>query len=154
MLFYYKLFFLFHVILKLNKKDLFNIYKHKKEQYQINIYVNYIMDNNTILQTQLQPKPKPKTTKLFLVRKKKINKCENNSISKTKENKKKDEKSDTDVDKNKNTSVISQYPNKKKDEYLNSLTEIEREVMNIANDHLESSFTLLKSNGFVEFKQS
>jgi hypothetical protein len=37
------------------------------------------------------------------------------------------------------------------DEYIQSLSEQEQLVLNIAREHLESSFNLIKSNGFLEW---
>lgn len=38
-------------------------------------------------------------------------------------------------------------------EYINSLSTIEKEALNIAKEQLESSFCLEKSIGFLEFKK-
>lgn len=38
-------------------------------------------------------------------------------------------------------------------EYINSLTEIERLTIEIAKNHLGSSFDITKSNGFLEWKK-
>lgn len=39
-------------------------------------------------------------------------------------------------------------------EYINSLSSLEKEALNIAKEQLESSFCLEKSIGFLEFKKS
>lgn len=40
------------------------------------------------------------------------------------------------------------------DDYLSGFTEQERIVMEIAEQHLETSFDITKSIGFIEWKQS
>ncbi len=39
-------------------------------------------------------------------------------------------------------------------EYLNSLTDEESKTLEIARDHLESSFNLRKSIGFIKWKEN
>jgi hypothetical protein len=39
-------------------------------------------------------------------------------------------------------------------EYLKEMDELEKKAMQIASDHLGSSFNLLKSNGFIKWKQT
>ena len=41
-----------------------------------------------------------------------------------------------------------------KEEYLNNLTETEKKAMQIAKEHLETSFHVIKSNGFVQYEKS
>lgn len=52
-------------------------------------------------------------------------------------------------DKNKNSPIIEALITK----YINSLSTIEKEALNIAKEQLESSFCLEKSIGFLEFKK-
>lgn len=39
------------------------------------------------------------------------------------------------------------------EEYLNSLTSKEKQAMNIAQDHLGTSFNILKSIGFIKWNE-
>lgn len=39
-------------------------------------------------------------------------------------------------------------------EYIDSLSELEKKVCDIARDHLKSSFDLLRSSGFLAWKKS
>ena len=39
-------------------------------------------------------------------------------------------------------------------QYMNSLTELEQKALNISKEHLESSFNLQKSIGFIQFKRT
>jgi len=39
------------------------------------------------------------------------------------------------------------------EEYLNSLTSKEKQTMNIAQDHLGTSFNILKSIGFIKWNE-
>ena len=39
------------------------------------------------------------------------------------------------------------------EEYLNSLTNKEKQTMNIAQDHLGTSFNILKSIGFIKWNE-
>lgn len=39
-------------------------------------------------------------------------------------------------------------------EYIESLDSKEKKAYNIAKDHLGSSFNLIKSNGFIEWKKT
>jgi hypothetical protein len=39
------------------------------------------------------------------------------------------------------------------EEYLNSLTDQEKKTMNIAQDHLGTSFNILKSIGFIRWNE-
>lgn len=39
-------------------------------------------------------------------------------------------------------------------EYIDSLSELEQKVCEIARDHLESSFDLVRSSGFIEWKKN
>jgi hypothetical protein len=41
-----------------------------------------------------------------------------------------------------------------KEEYLNNLTETEKKALQIAKEHLETSFHVTKSNGFVQYEKS
>lgn len=53
------------------------------------------------------------------------------------------------------SNYISNYPIELQREvydYLNSLTEIERNAYKIAFHHLESSFNIVRSNGFKSWK--
>jgi len=43
---------------------------------------------------------------------------------------------------------------KEEKEYLNSLTDEESKTLEIARDHLESSFNLRKSIGFIKWKEN
>tara|TARA_B100001564_G_C20446867_1_gene581552 strand:+ start:170 stop:349 length:180 start_codon:yes stop_codon:yes gene_type:complete len=43
---------------------------------------------------------------------------------------------------------------KEEKEYLNSLTVEEAKTLEIARDHLESSFSLRKSIGFIKWKEN
>jgi hypothetical protein len=43
---------------------------------------------------------------------------------------------------------------KEEQEYLNSLNDKERKAFEIAKNHLGSSFHIIKSNGFIEWKKS
>jgi hypothetical protein len=52
---------------------------------------------------------------------------------------------------------VKAYPYEKQKEifdYLNELDEINKKAYNIAFDHLGSSFDILRSNGYKEWKQS
>ena len=39
-------------------------------------------------------------------------------------------------------------------EYIDSLSELEQKVCEIARDHLKSSFDLVRSSGFIEWKKN
>ncbi len=41
-----------------------------------------------------------------------------------------------------------------KEEYLNNLNDTEKKAMQIAKEHLETSFHVIKSNGFVQYEKS
>lgn len=43
---------------------------------------------------------------------------------------------------------------KEEQEYINSLNDKERKAFEIAKNHLGSSFHIIKSNGFIEWKKS
>jgi len=49
---------------------------------------------------------------------------------------------------------IDQCLDKYIDQYLESLSEAEKQAYMIAKDHLESSFNLEKSIGFIQFKKN
>ena len=40
-----------------------------------------------------------------------------------------------------------------KNKYIKQLSEMERKALEIARDHLKSSFDITKSNGFLKFKE-
>ena len=41
-----------------------------------------------------------------------------------------------------------------KNKYIKQLNEMERKAIEIAKDHLKSSFDITKSNGFLKFKEN
>ena len=41
-----------------------------------------------------------------------------------------------------------------KEEYLNNLNETEKKALQIAKEHLETSFHITKSNGFAQYEKS
>lgn len=47
----------------------------------------------------------------------------------------------------------TQYNHKEIEEYINSLDAIHKKALEIANDHLQTSFHLVRSNGFKEWKK-
>ena len=52
--------------------------------------------------------------------------------------------------------VLDTYPVRWQDEvyaYLSQLNELQRQAYCIAHDHLESSFHIVRSNGFLAWKQ-
>ena len=52
---------------------------------------------------------------------------------------------------------VKEYPLEKQQEifqYLSEMDEINRQAYNIAFNHLESSFDILRSNGYKEWKNS
>lgn len=40
-----------------------------------------------------------------------------------------------------------------KNKYIKQLSEMEKKALEIARDHLKSSFDITKSNGFLKFKE-
>lgn len=105
------------------------------------------MDSHILSQSETQHENKRK--KFFVVRKKKTTKSESktgNGSNSSNSSKKTVVDCHLHTDTNTNKLVKSES-----EEFLASLTEVQREVMNIANEHLESSFSLPKSNGCVEF---